>query len=78
MKLFCLLDVDLSESPCTCGDDEGKGRHRGRLGNLPPTGEPLPVRGLQLVAEASRASRVLGGRVLRPGAVAPDPDPPKV
>lgn len=62
----------------TCRDDERQGRDGGRLGDLASAGEPLFVRRLQLVPEAPGAGRFLGRRVLGPGAVAANPDPPKV
>lgn len=59
-------------------DDERQGRDGGRLGDLASAGEPLFVRRLQLVPEAPGAGRFLGRRVLGPGAVAANSDPPEV
>lgn len=64
--------------PGTCRDDERQGRDGGRLGHLAPAGEPLFVRSLQLVAEASGAGRFFGRRVFPTGAVAAYSDPPEV
>lgn len=60
-----------------CSDDERQGRYRGRFGDLPPTGKPLSVWCFQLVPEASGCV-ILGRGVLRPRAVAADPDPLEV
>lgn len=62
----------------TCGDDERQGWDRCWFGDLPTAGKPLLVWRLQLVAEASRSRWFLGRWVFSPGAVAPNPDPPKV
>lgn len=73
---FCPL-LDLIKF-CTCSDDERQCWDWGRLWDLPSTGQPLSVWGLQLVTEAPRASGLLGGWVFAPCAVAANPDPPEV
>lgn len=78
LLFHCFSLSPVTANMTTCRDDERQGWDRCRLWNLPTTGKPLFVWRLQLVAKASRSSRLLWRWVLGPCAVATNPDPPKV